>query len=70
MCLSLSFRCQVCGQSRRSLVLDTTTETLTCFPCVGTKNAPPVIAYEPRDYDALDLSAEDLALIQSLGIRA
>jgi len=62
--------CGVCGERQRSLILDTRFGSVTGFCCLGKKNAPPFVVQEPRDYDALDLSTEDLALLQSAGIRA
>ncbi len=72
MCVSLPLpkTCGVCGKPQRSLILDTRFGTITGFCCLGKKNAPPCVVQEPRNYDVLDLSTEDLALLQGLGVRA
>ena len=61
--------CGVCGSRQRSLVLDTITGTITCFPCIGSKDAPALVIQDPRDYDDLKLTPEDQELLQEMRIK-
>jgi len=58
--------CGVCGERQRSLVLDTVTQTLTGFCCVGKASAPPLVVSEPVSWN---LTEADTQWLRQLKIK-
>ena len=48
-------RCDICGDEKRTLLLDVWTKTFFCFQCVGSRTSPPIFyrAITPSDVEFL-----------------
>lgn len=44
-------RCDICGDEKRTLLLDSHTKTLFCFQCIGRHKTPPVFRRAITDSD-------------------